>query len=269
MPPQIDQQPIPDLSQYGDPDLSVEIIFQYFKQLERNRLEVLYQIHVAPMLDILSKGVEFRRVYLGRVFEQWRTSRVDGLRKLLANPSTNELGATLFDEYRVFLTNRAGDEIVPFMEQMWLLHHILSNVYGIPVQKLETMDEEEAQQLIEMLGTTDDIINNPQVRAKAEEEAEVLQAYNTQYEQFRDQTRDVFREGAVQTSTPGTTRRTVFNVLLEKLYGFDPRNRQGWEKIEQLVPSIGLVIHALRMLIEEKVVVEAIKEHREMTVIDL
>ena len=119
-----------------------------------------------------------------------------------------------------------------------------------------------------MLGSTDDILHIPRVRAKVKEEADVLRAYNAQLKQFKDQKKDIFRDGTVQTSTPGTMRRTVFNVMLEELYGFDPRSRQKWDEIEQIVPTIGLTIRAIRMLIEDKVVVEAIKEYREMSIIE-
>ncbi len=263
-----DSQPQVDLSEFGDADLTPEIIYVLFMQLRANQLEMFYQERVVPMIEMLSKGAEFRKLYLGRVFEQWRASRIGARAKLMANPDTTTLGGDLFVEHQEFFTNRVGDEIVPFMEQMWLLHHILANVYGIPVQTLEQLDEAGAQELIELLGTTDDIISNPQTRAKVEEEAEVLRAYNAQLQQFREQTYEVIKAGAVETSTPGTTRRTIFNVVLEKLYGFDPRNREKWQEVEMLVPVFGLTIHAIRMLIEEKIVVQAIKDHRKATVID-
>lgn len=263
-----DSQPPVDLSMYGDFGTSPEILYLFYRHLKENELEKFYQTQVAPMIEMLLKGAEFRELYLGKVFEHWRASRVGARAQLMANSDTVVLGGDLFEEHREFFTNRAGDEIVPFMEQMWLLHHILANVYGIPVQKLETLNEDGAQELIAMLGTTDDIINDPRVRTKVKEEAEVLEAYNTQLQQFKEQTHEIIKADAVKTSTPGTTRRTIFNVVLEKLYGFDPRNRQKWEEVECVVPMFGLTIHTIRMLIEDKIVVEALKEHREMTVIE-
>lgn len=220
-------------------------LWEQYQHAREQDLERAYTNSVRPLLTELVLGLHEREGLLS-LFSYWKDLK------------QAEYGSiTLQAELNEYLKSRAGDEIVPFIEEMMLMQHLLIHVYGVATADVSTLSKDNIEawrgKIIEYHAT-------PERAAQTlEAEEAFLASYRTQYTDFASLHFKRLLTACAGSSTPGSTRRRIFNAMLYSLYDFDPQVRAAWQAIEKSGGELGLLSQAYRAVVEEKTLKDTLK----------
>ncbi len=226
------------------PSLASHVWDQYQHAREQD-LERAYTTSVRPLLAELVLGLHEREGLLS-LFSYWKDLK-----------KTEYGSITLQAELSEYLKSRAGDEIVPFIEEMMLMQHLLIHVYEVPVSDVSTLSQENIEK---WRSNITEHHATPEVASQTlEKEEAFLAAYRTQYADFASLHFKQLLTASAGSSTPGSTRRRIFNAVLYALYDFDPQIRDSWQVVEKSGGELGLLSQAYRAVVEEKTLQDTLK----------
>jgi len=247
-------QDVSEKTRVETPNLSgpdIESLFLEYQVLREVSLEEVYRTKVAPVIESMREGAKERKV-IGRVIGHWRKTRLRGWKNSL-DDRTRDLSYSMDTEYYLYSRGRAGDEIVSWVEDTWLLFHILKSVYGVPAKNFEEVNEEKGNHWIENLGDGFQQEGALAERSltKLEQEAKLIREYCEQYADFEQEHQKELQAISQRSSTPGTARREVFNAVLAVGYSFRPGWRALISELEEKFCRPGSAVKSGRLALEK------------------
>lgn len=229
----------------------IESVLAEYQVLREVSLEEVYRTQVAPLIDNLLEGARERKI-LDRVIGHWKETRLRGWENPL-DEAAREISFEMDTEYHFYTRSRAGDEIIPWIENTWLLFHLLRSVYGVRAKNFEEVNEEKGDRWIEILGDGFQQEGALAERSltKLEQEAKLIREYCEQYTDFEQEHQRELHTISQRSSTPGSTRREAFNAVLAVGYGFRPRWRATISNLEDKFCRPGSAVKSKRLTLEK------------------
>lgn len=178
----------------------------------------------------------------------------------MVDESARKVALDLDVEHYVFSRNRVDDRTVSWIEDLRLVHQLMINVYGVPAEEFGQVTEAKGQEWVGLLGPAEELqADNKERMGLLAEEADLLRAYNRQYEEFASTHKGALKPIVDTTTTRGSARREVYNAVLYAGYKFDPRKRERWADLEGKLGPVGAFVHNQRVKLEDIWVNNAIK----------
>lgn len=238
----------PGTGQGQENDSDLLRLLRSLDEIARVNAEHIYQTHTAPLIEHLSRGLVERRA-LAPVIQHWKDTRLEAWRQPLG-PQEHELALAIDGGYQEYSIGRVGDEVVHGIEDTWLLFHLLISAHGTRKGQLAEIDEAKGTSWVLTLGPGFRTDNKSIKTDVLQREATLLATYNEQYREFAATHRKALQPLAAQSLTPGTSRRTIFNAILDVGYGFRPERRAGFTSWEAKLGPAGVFIRSRRETLE-------------------
>ncbi|HAU98908.1 MAG: hypothetical protein UX04_C0003G0060 [Microgenomates group bacterium GW2011_GWF2_45_18] len=191
------------------------------------------------LLNHIFEAQKLRRVLL-TIYNHWFESRIGQKEALLQrNAKITDVVIDLYIEYNDYMQKNPRLEIVPAMEQMWIVHHLLFQLFGIPFEEQLQLTSQTADAIIEYMGTTDSV--TPE---SLEEERDMLAQLNRVYTTFSKEYSNLryFIAHARLSSTPESSMREIFHDFLNRAYGFDLQEMELAQQRNEGMDALTLVI---------------------------